>query len=106
MRKGLKQMGMEAGKQLLNNEETGVPIEPNEQTALVDATMQVAGCLISGVPGAGGYDAIFCILFGDVESVRERVMNTWQQQFDTFSVCPLLLAEDKETRGVHVHAHE
>jgi phosphomevalonate kinase len=31
-----------------------VPLEPPEQTQLADATMNVKGCLIAGVPG-GSY---------------------------------------------------
>ena len=38
--------------------ESSVPIEPDTQTALLDASLQVNGVLIAGVPGAGGYDAI------------------------------------------------
>jgi len=40
----------------------GVPIEPSEQQALADATCALPGVLAAGVPGAGGYDALFCIL--------------------------------------------
>jgi phosphomevalonate kinase len=40
----------------------GVPIEPKEQTALADATLsKVKGVLAAGVPGAGGFDALFAI---------------------------------------------
>jgi phosphomevalonate kinase len=41
VRQGLKRMG----------ELADVPLEPPEQTQLADATMDVKGCLIAGVPG-------------------------------------------------------
>ena len=50
-RQNLKGMGKSAG----------VPIEPDEQSALADATMKLPGVIAAGVPGAGGYDALFAI---------------------------------------------
>lgn len=41
--------------------ETGAEIEPDEQTALLDAASNITGVLGGVVPGAGGYDAI-CLL--------------------------------------------
>jgi phosphomevalonate kinase len=41
---------------------TGVPIEPAEQTALLDACVALPGVLASGVPGAGGYDALWLLV--------------------------------------------
>jgi phosphomevalonate kinase len=40
----------------------GVPIEPNSQTQLADASMELPGVLCAGVPGAGGEDAVFAIV--------------------------------------------
>lgn len=94
IRNKLKQMGKEAGLQICNNEADGVPIEPESQSNLCNTTMQVPGCLIAGVPGAGGFDAIFSILFGgaqDAESVRLRVQDMWTSYGD--AICPLLLTE-------------
>jgi phosphomevalonate kinase len=48
-------------------EAAGVPIEPAEQTALADATIAVPGVVAAGVPGAGGFDALFAIIL-DVEA--------------------------------------
>ena len=50
-----------------------VPIEPTEQTALLDATAALPGVLMAGVPGAGGFDAVFALLLDEscVGSVRE-----------------------------------
>jgi len=39
-----------------------VPVEPADQTELCDLTEAQAGVLLSGVPGAGGNDAIFAIV--------------------------------------------
>lgn len=39
----------------------GVPIEPPAQTALADATLALPGVIAAGVPGAGGFDALFAL---------------------------------------------
>ncbi|KAF9098824.1 phosphomevalonate kinase [Mortierella sp. AM989] len=67
-----------------------VPIEPEEQTRLLDACLAVPGVLMAGVPGAGGFDAIFCIVLSD-ES-RKAVENVWSN-FKEMSVGPLLCKE-------------
>ncbi|KAI9745636.1 MAG: phosphomevalonate kinase [Claussenomyces sp. TS43310] len=52
---------------------SGVPIEPQEQTALLDAvTNKVEGVCGGVVPGAGGYDAIV-LLVRDDETTLEQV---------------------------------
>ncbi|CAK4217829.1 unnamed protein product [Aphanomyces euteiches] len=66
----------------------GVPIEPADQTALIDATMQVSGVLFAGVPGAGGNDAIFAIVLH--ESVLDKVEQFWSTWTAT-SVSALLV---------------
>lgn len=50
----------------------GVPIEPPTQTALADATLRVPGVVAAGVPGAGGFDALFAVVL-DPESVSVSV---------------------------------
>ncbi|GAA5825099.1 hypothetical protein JCM11251_006098 [Rhodosporidiobolus azoricus] len=42
-------------------EQSGVPIEPPEQTQLLDACSAIPGVVGAGVPGAGGYDAIWVL---------------------------------------------
>ncbi|ORY62731.1 Phosphomevalonate kinase [Leucosporidium creatinivorum] len=42
-------------------EASGVPIEPPEQTKLLDACSAIPGVIGAGVPGAGGYDAIWVL---------------------------------------------
>lgn len=57
-----------------------VPIEPPAQTTLANSTCEIPGVLAAGVPGAGGYDALFAIVL-ELESrqtnVRENVENLW-----------------------------
>ncbi|GAX20939.1 phosphomevalonate kinase [Fistulifera solaris] len=56
-RRHLKQMG----------EGAGVPVEPDEQTTLADATSAVPGVVAALVPGAGGYDALACLYINQDE---------------------------------------
>ncbi|GMF22601.1 unnamed protein product [Phytophthora fragariaefolia] len=79
----------------------GVPIEPPEQTAILDATLAIPGVLVAGVPGgtprfeliysakscvnlwcadafaAGGYDAICVVVLH--ESALHAVEDLWVQ---------------------------
>ncbi|KAK4050612.1 phosphomevalonate kinase [Microbotryomycetes sp. JL201] len=43
-------------------ESSGVPIEPPEQTRLLDACAALPGVIGAGVPGAGGYDAVWVLV--------------------------------------------
>ncbi|CAA6669610.1 unnamed protein product [Spirodela intermedia] len=76
-------------------EAASVPIEPESQTRLLDATMKIEGVLLAGVPGAGGFDAVFAITLGDTNS---RVIQTWT----SLGVLPLLVKEDP--RGVSLES--
>ncbi|XP_020247835.1 phosphomevalonate kinase, peroxisomal-like, partial [Asparagus officinalis] len=69
----------------------GVPIEPASQTRLLDATMRMEGVLLAGVPGAGGFDAVFAII---LEGATDAVRKSWSSQ----GVLPMLVREDP--RGV------
>ncbi|OMJ18230.1 putative phosphomevalonate kinase [Smittium culicis] len=44
---------------------SGVPIEPDQQTYLINECLLNPGVAMAGVPGAGGFDAIYCIVIGD-----------------------------------------
>ena len=78
-----------------------VPVEPQGQTSLADATMALPGVVAAGVPGAGGYDALFVLYVrgvdidgGKSDEVRERIGNLWKSWGDTHTgevdlVCPL-----------------
>ncbi|KAI8357748.1 phosphomevalonate kinase [Mortierella sp. GBAus27b] len=70
-----------------------VSIEPEEQTRLLDASLAAPGVLMAGVPGAGGFDAIFCIVLS--EESRRHVEAVWSG-FTEMSVGPLLCKESVE----------
>ncbi|MCJ1477716.1 phosphomevalonate kinase [Lambiella insularis] len=53
------------------SEKAGVPIEPKEQTDLIDACSQVRGIVGGVVPGAGGFDAIVLLIDDSQETVDE-----------------------------------
>ncbi|KAJ2768955.1 phosphomevalonate kinase [Coemansia nantahalensis] len=77
----------------------GVPIEPPEQTRLLDACMAVPGVCMAAVPGAGGFDAIFCIVLGPAAAdAVERLWSSWSEM----SVSPLLAKQ--ASRGVCLHS--
>lgn len=62
-------------------------IEPKSQTGLLDATMELEGVLLAGVPGAGGFDAVFAITLGDSSS---HVIKSWT----SLNVLALLVREN------------
>ena len=76
-----------------------VPVEPDSQTALADATMKLPGVVAAGLPGAGGYDALFVIYVkgpptneGKSDQVRDAIGNLWRDlsnQDNNTVVCPL-----------------
>lgn len=93
-----------------------VPIEPKEQTRLLDACMDIEGVVMAGVPGgksihvyqnelwmlrlfaAGGYDAIFCIVIS--QDAKAQVHSLWQS-WKELNVGPLLAqADDKGMEAV------
>jgi phosphomevalonate kinase len=59
---------------------SGVPIEPPQQTALLDACSAVSGVVGGVVPGAGGYDAIVLLLEDKEEVIAElrKVVEGWK----------------------------
>ena len=91
-RKELKAMG----------DASGVPIEPAGSSALADTTMALPGVIAAGVPGAGGYDALFVLYVkgkerdgGRSDETRERIGELWRSWASLNSgrdievVCPL-----------------
>ncbi|KAJ8327498.1 phosphomevalonate kinase [Batrachochytrium dendrobatidis] len=72
---------------------SGAPIEPPEQTKLLDACMEIPGVLMCGVPGAGGYDAIFCIVLSNTS--KQRVHALWKS-WTEMVVVPLLNRESQD----------
>lgn len=66
-------------------ERAGVPIEPQQQQTLLDATARLPGVLCAGVPGAGGYDAVFCLV---AQAMQPAVVELWEEWKET-DVVPL-----------------
>jgi phosphomevalonate kinase len=79
----------------------GTDIEPDQQTLLANATADLPGVLCSGVPGAGGVDAIYAlVLSSDARRVVERMWSTWgSDQGVGCRVCPLMLSVDQGTKA-------
>jgi phosphomevalonate kinase len=92
-RKLLREMG----------ERSEQPIEPAQQSAVIDATECVPGVLCSGVPGAGGVDAIFAITLSKKSRDRvERLWSKWHKSSDNEHrpmVCALVLAAEKPDKS-------
>lgn len=80
-------------------EAAGVPVEPESQQLLCDATLRVPGVMVCGVPGAGGNDAIYALVLGP--NAAERVEASWER-YQPVQVCPLLLRESRNGRGVEL----
>lgn len=78
-------------------EAAGIPIEPESQTLLLNATMKMEGVLLAGVPGAGGFDAVFAVTLG---SSSNNVVKAWSSQ----NVLALLVTEDP--RGVSLENND
>lgn len=69
-------------------------IEPDQQTRLADATANIPGVLCSGVPGAGGVDAIYAIVLST--EARKNVELMWSEWREVgCRVCPLMLSVDQ-----------
>ncbi|KAL3676835.1 hypothetical protein R1sor_026783 [Riccia sorocarpa] len=56
----------------------GAPLEPPVQTELLDHTIRMNGVLFAGVPGAGGFDAVFAVTLGG-DSCK-RVQEEWSRR--------------------------
>ncbi len=90
----------------------GVPIEPDSQSALLDSTMAWNGVLAAGVPGAGGYDAVFALtLQGRSYDGKAAVATSWLGGAGSAAsqqalVCPLLLSAEGCAEPVVQHIQE
>lgn len=65
-------------------EKSGVPIEPESQTKLLDALEGVEGVVGGVVPGAGGFDAVALLVRDDQESKRrlDKFLEDWSAKGD------------------------
>ena len=90
------------------------PIEPPEQTHLLDATMKVRGVLMAVVPGAGGNDAVIALILPshdngrvDTRNTRKRVADMWRKWPKIAPapapsvVCELPVVESREAAQGH-----
>lgn len=59
--------------------------------------MNMEGVLLAGVPGAGGYDAVFAIILGEASNAA---IKSWS----SVGVLPLLVSEDP--RGVSLESSD
>ena len=62
--------------------ESGVPIEPESQTELIDALSAVEGVFGGVVPGAGGFDAVAVLMRDDRETLErvEEFLKGWSEK--------------------------
>ncbi|KAJ3116449.1 phosphomevalonate kinase [Physocladia obscura] len=72
-----------------------VPVEPELQTRLLDSITGAPGVIMAGVPGAGGFDAIFALIVEPEESGvnRKQVETIWSRWTES-NVGPLLAGAD------------
>ncbi|KAG6880324.1 hypothetical protein C0992_011073 [Termitomyces sp. T32_za158] len=86
---------------------SGVPIEPAEQTKLLNSCVSLAGVIGGGVPGAGGYDAIWLLVCDPIDSSPDippvqRVEQAWSE-YTELDVSPLS-AKESFAHGVCVES--
>lgn len=89
-RASMKQMGKLAG----------IPVEPDEQTALADATKALPGVVAALVPGAGGYDAL-AVVYINTAKVQSAICDLWRT-YQPLQVCPLAVQYAKYGEGVQL----
>jgi phosphomevalonate kinase len=90
----LKQMG----------EAAGVPVEPDEQTMLADATSAIHGAVCCVVPGAGGYDALACLYEGG-EATKEKIGDLWANwNHNGTKICPLAVEAESAGGGLRIES--
>ncbi|KAJ3910032.1 phosphomevalonate kinase [Lentinula edodes] len=87
IRRSMREMG----------ELAGAPIEPPEQTKLLDKCCFQAGVIGGGVPGAGGYDAVWLLMCEPEQCrpdqwPRERIEHVWSN-YTELHVSPLSAVE-------------
>lgn len=82
-----------------------VPIEPKEQTELLDALTELEGVVGGVVPGAGGYDAVVVLVKDDEETIngiREFLLKWSKEKGSNVK----LLGVKGEMEGVKVEGGE
>ncbi|KAF8844695.1 Phosphomevalonate kinase [Paxillus ammoniavirescens] len=73
-----------------------VHIEPDAQTELLDACIEQKGVICGGVPGAGGFDAIW-LLVAEPNDNTSEALHAVEKLWERFpNVSPLLATESKD----------
>ncbi|KAJ7497307.1 phosphomevalonate kinase [Mycena latifolia] len=83
---------------------SGVPIEPIEQTQLLDLCVSQPGVIGGGVPGAGGYDALWLLVCDPIDTPHERPVDIIEHVWSTYKeldVSPLSAVESM-ARGARI----
>lgn len=93
------------------SEQSGVPIEPPAQTALLDACSSVPGVVGGVVPGAGGYDAVALLIEDrdDIVSELQKLLQGWKVEAEGASAGSVgkvsMLGVKQEMEGVRMEDH-
>jgi phosphomevalonate kinase len=74
------------------------PIIPQKSLDIIYETLKLPGILLASVPGAGGYDAIYCICLS--EECRNNVVEVWRND-SQFDIYPLIEATHCDD-GIHI----
>nr|AZB52793.1 phosphomevalonate kinase 1 [Centranthera grandiflora] len=78
-------------------EAAGIPIEPESQTRLLNTTMNTEGVLLAGVPGAGGFDAVFAVTLAASGGIVAKI-------WSSLNVLALLVGENPH--GVRLETND
>lgn len=74
-----------------------IPIIPTYSLKLINKTLLLPGVLMAGIPGAGGFDAIYCICLS--ASARTNVIQQWKSRMD--NIRPLNCVSSDDSVKVH-----
>ncbi len=82
-------------------QKSGVDIIPDSQLEAIDATEAAPGVAFAGVPGAGGYDALFALYLSPSQEGRQRIESLWSSWSEGGAlICPLMLQAETSRSGV------
>ena len=89
LRKYLKELG----------ELSGVEIEPDTMTDVLNEISDCCGVISCGIPGAGGYDAVYCLVtatnFTTLQAVTKQILNVLTSKCKTLNIQPLMLTVER-----------